>query len=370
MYEKPKIDFIYSEERPWGGFKSFAYDMVNSVGLWDLPKDYSSSRIKNNFQSKLLIPVKGNAKIQTKEDEVQVEEGQNYVIPASLEHEICAFDDAQLLEIAYGPAFGLNIADSNRYFFRNSLSENKRSTVKILNVNPGENPSVQYHFNRDEFWYVLDGPVKVRKGDNIYTMNPGDSIDIFRRNVHTAIGMDKPARILEISRGYFSEHDIVRVEDNYTREKKPIEALRQKHDHLTVVVSGYFDPIHPGHLSHLYEARALGDELWVIVNNDQQTGSKKQEQGFGSGFMPLEARLKIVESLDMVDAAIPSIDYDKSVCKTLCELKPIIFAKGGDRNVDNIPEKDVCMENDITIIDGIGAAKKYSSSELLKKING
>lgn len=370
MYEKNKIGYVYTEERPWGGFKSLAYDVVTSIGLWQIPKNYSSGRIKNNFQTKLVKPVRGNTKIETKEGDMQMEEWLNYIIPSSIDHEIRAFDDAQVLEMVYGPTVGIDIGDENRYAYRTSLSENQKSTVKILTVNPGENPSVQYHFNRDEFWYILDGPVKIRKGDNTYTMKPGDSIDLYRGEVHTAIGMDNSARILQISKGYFSEHDIVRLDDNYKREKTPIEVLREKHNHLTVAVSGYFDPLHPGHLSHLYEARALGDELWVIVNNDQQTGRKKQEQGFGSEFIPLEARLQIVESLDMVDGVIPSIDTDRSVNETLRKLNPNIFAKGGDRNVDNIPERDVCMENGIKIIDGIGAEKKYSSSELLKKICG
>lgn len=131
---------------------------------------------------------------------------------------------------------------------------------------------------------------------------------------------------------------------------------------IIVAASGYFDPIHIGHIEYLEKAKKLGNKLIVILNTDDQAILKK-----GFVFMPLEERKKIVESLKFVDEVFISIDTDKSVCKSLEAIKPNIFAKGGDRTVSNIPETDICNKHNIKIIDGLGE-KLQSSSELVKKI--
>ena len=122
-----------------------------------------------------------------------------------------------------------------------------------------------------------------------------------------------------------------------------------------VAVSGYFDPIHIGHLEYLNEASQLGDELHVIVNNDYQASLKK-----GRSFMKENDRLEIVRSLKVVDKVTLSIDKDKSVKKTLIQIKPNIFANGGDQFQGSILEEEVCTKNNIQIIDGLG--KKIRSS--------
>ena len=131
---------------------------------------------------------------------------------------------------------------------------------------------------------------------------------------------------------------------------------------IIVAASGYFDPIHIGHIEYLEKAKKLRDKLIVILNTDEQAILKK-----GYVFMPLEERKKIIESLKFVDEVFVSIDKDKSVCKSLEAIKPDIFAKGGDRIVSNIPEVDICNKHNIKIIDGLGD-KLQSSSELVKKI--
>ena len=127
---------------------------------------------------------------------------------------------------------------------------------------------------------------------------------------------------------------------------------------VKVAVSGYFDPIHIGHLEYLKMAKDLGDYLIVIVNNDYQSNLKK-----GKSFMNELDRVEIVKALKLVDEVFLSIDKDRTVCKSLKKLKPDIFANGGDRLTEEIPEAEVCVNFNIKMIDGLGD-KIRSSSEL------
>jgi len=124
-----------------------------------------------------------------------------------------------------------------------------------------------------------------------------------------------------------------------------------------VVASGYFDPLHVGHVEYLEKAKKLGDKLIVIVNNDIQCNLKK-----GFSFMNQDERLKIIQALRCVDEVFLSIDKDRTVCKSLEFLKPQIFAKGGDRTADEIPEAEICKKNNIKIIDGLGEKIQASSN--------
>ena len=125
-----------------------------------------------------------------------------------------------------------------------------------------------------------------------------------------------------------------------------------------VTVSGYFDPIHVGHLEYFAYAKRLGNYLVVIVNNDYQCSLKK-----GKSFMDENDRVKIVNSIKGVDEAVLSIDKDRTVCKTLEFIRPDIFANGGDRQNKEIPEAKICRKYDIELIDGLGD-KIRSSSDL------
>lgn len=134
-----------------------------------------------------------------------------------------------------------------------------------------------------------------------------------------------------------------------------------------ILTSGYFDPIHVGHIEYLELSKKLGDKLIVILNNDKQCAIKK-----GKAFMPQEEKKKILEALRCVDEVFISIDDDASVCKSLEHLgkvnqdHEVIFAKGGDRYTYEIPETPICKELNIKIIDGLGD-KIQSSSNLIKK---
>ena len=128
-----------------------------------------------------------------------------------------------------------------------------------------------------------------------------------------------------------------------------------------VCASGYFNPLHKGHVEYLEKARRLGDYLIVIVNNDIQRALKGSKE-----FMDQNERMDIVRSLRCVDGVILSIDTDPTVCKTLELVRPHIFAKGGDRFSTEIPEAEVCRRLNIEMVDGLGD-KIQSSSWLLTK---
>ena len=133
-----------------------------------------------------------------------------------------------------------------------------------------------------------------------------------------------------------------------------------------IIVSGYFNPIHKGHLEYFNNAKALCDELFVIVNNDHQRELKGSKE-----FQKEDERMIIVSNIKAVDKAILSIDQDRTVCETISmianeygEQYELAFANGGDQNNDTIPERTVCEEMNVALIDGLGD-KIQSSSWLL-----
>ena len=135
-----------------------------------------------------------------------------------------------------------------------------------------------------------------------------------------------------------------------------------------IIVSGYFNPLHKGHLELFEKAKASGDQLWVIVNSDHQRKLKGSKE-----FMDENERLIIVKAIGIVDKALISIDKDKTQCATLADLADqfsseyeLYFANGGDQNNDSIPEVSVCKEKGIGLLEGLGN-KIQSSSWLLKK---
>ncbi|MCI0619442.1 phosphomannose isomerase type II C-terminal cupin domain [Candidatus Wolfebacteria bacterium] len=97
------------------------------------------------------------------------------------------------------------------------FSRNERSTVKILTVNPGEEFSLQYHREREEFWYTIDGEGEVTIGNTTYPLEPGKTYAIPSGTHHQIRALGTPVRVLEISLGDFDENDIVRVTDKYGR---------------------------------------------------------------------------------------------------------------------------------------------------------
>ncbi|MDC1238082.1 adenylyltransferase/cytidyltransferase family protein [Polaribacter sp.] len=135
-----------------------------------------------------------------------------------------------------------------------------------------------------------------------------------------------------------------------------------------IIVSGYFNPIHKGHLEYFNNAKNLADELFVIVNSDLQRALKASKE-----FQKEGERLFIVQNIKAVDKAIISIDKDRTVCASIAAIfetyggqYQLGFANGGDQDNNSIPEAPICKELGIQLIDGLGD-KIQSSSWLLNK---
>ena len=126
---------------------------------------------------------------------------------------------------------------------------------------------------------------------------------------------------------------------------------------FTVAVSGYFNPLHVGHLEMMEKAKELGGRLVVIVNNDHQVKLKGSVP-----FLNETDRVKIISAIRWVDEVFLSIDQDKTVCESLIKVKPDIFAQGGDRHQGNIPEADICRRLGIEMVDGLGGKIRSSST--------
>jgi cytidyltransferase-like protein len=139
-----------------------------------------------------------------------------------------------------------------------------------------------------------------------------------------------------------------------------------------VVVSGYFNPIHSGHIDYLESAKEIGDYLIVIVNNDKQVELKGSVP-----FMNQEERVKIVSSLRCVNKAVVSIDDDPTVCQSIRKeyyslqddpfFIGMAFANGGDRKEGGVPEDVLEEELGINMVYNVGGKKTQSSSKLIEK---
>ncbi|MBU3901247.1 adenylyltransferase/cytidyltransferase family protein [Patescibacteria group bacterium] len=156
---------------------------------------------------------------------------------------------------------------------------------------------------------------------------------------------------------------------------------KQTKKKIVVATSGGFDPIHVGHIRLFQEARKLGDELVVILNNDNWFRIKGRHL-----FMPEQERKEIIEALRSVDRVILSKHkpskkvFDRttkeySVCQELEELKPDIFANGGDRSKNDVPEVETCKKIGCKLVFNVGQGGKVQSSswlleKYLKKVNG
>jgi cytidyltransferase-like protein len=141
---------------------------------------------------------------------------------------------------------------------------------------------------------------------------------------------------------------------------------------ILVVVSGYFNPVHIGHIRLLESAKKLGDKLLVIINNDKQQMLKK-----GKIIMNEQERIEIVKTIRYVDEVVLSIDEDTTIVKTLEKLAheyaghKIIFGNGGDRESKKVvPEAPVCEKYGIEMRFDVGGIDKPNSSSNINKLSG
>jgi glycerol-3-phosphate cytidylyltransferase/D-beta-D-heptose 7-phosphate kinase/D-beta-D-heptose 1-phosphate adenosyltransferase len=144
-----------------------------------------------------------------------------------------------------------------------------------------------------------------------------------------------------------------------------------------VIVSGYFNPLHGGHLDMIEDARLLGDYLIVVVNNDIAQHIKK-----GKVILDEMNRMRLMRSLRMVDEVILSIDEDLGQARTLREIRglyprdELIFANGGDRDPSKhaLPENEMqsCIDCDIQTVFGVGSreVEKRDSSTRINRETG
>jgi len=147
------------------------------------------------------------------------------------------------------------------------------------------------------------------------------------------------------------------------------EAKKQQIMSKIVITSGYWNPLHIGHINLIRKAKELGDFLVVIVNNDEQVKLKGSVP-----FMPEQERIEIIRALRYADEVILSVDKDETVAESLSVIakeypdSELFFAKGGDRNAGNIPENEtkVCRDFHIKVINDVGGNKVQSSSWLIK----
>lgn len=140
----------------------------------------------------------------------------------------------------------------------------------------------------------------------------------------------------------------------------------------TVIVSGFFNPLHGGHLDMIESAKDLGDRLVVIVNNDTQQVIKK-----GKIILPEQNRARLLAALRHVDEVIIALDDDPPVIKTLEVLAnkfpddELVFANGGDRDSEKaIPEGVICRKHNIQMIFGVGGNDKADSSTRINQALG
>jgi cytidyltransferase-like protein len=136
-----------------------------------------------------------------------------------------------------------------------------------------------------------------------------------------------------------------------------------------VIASGYFNPLHKGHIEYLKRSKELGDILYVIVNNDLQVKLKGSKP-----FQDAEERCTIINELKCVDYVVLSADVDRSVRNTIKNIydrswsitNKFIFTNGGDQFGHTILEKEICNQLGIELVDGLG--NKIQSSSKLKSI--
>ena len=137
------------------------------------------------------------------------------------------------------------------------------------------------------------------------------------------------------------------------------------------IVSGGFDPIHEGHIAMIVESAKQSDGVIVLANSDEWLCRKK-----GKNFYTLKTRKAILENIKGVIDVLDFDDSDNSACDGIRKARQkypdaeLIFANGGDRTKENIPEMPTCTELGVGILFSVGGDNKANSSSwILNKWN-
>lgn len=109
----------------------------------------------------------------------------------------------------------------------------------------------------------------------------------------------------------------------------------------TVVATGVFELIHPGHILFLEEARKLGDRLVVIVASDRKAAEKRRL------VIPAEQRLHVVKSLKPVDDAM--VGDSEDMFKPILKVKPDVIALGRDQKFDDDELRRMLAERGLNV---------------------
>lgn len=139
-----------------------------------------------------------------------------------------------------------------------------------------------------------------------------------------------------------------------------------------IIVSGYFNPLHGGHLDMIEAAAQMGDKLVVIVNNDIQQVMKKDKV-----ILSEQNRSRLLSAIRYVDEVVVAIDEDPTIIRTLESIAKshpedtLVFANGGDRDSEKaVPETDVCHQYNIEMVFGVGGVNKADSSTRINQALG
>lgn len=241
-------------------------------------------------------------------------------------------------------------------------SVGNESVKKIITVNAGECLSLQSHEYRKEEWEVIEGIAEVVLDSKIYTLSRGGKISIPQRMKHRLKNIgDSVLIVAERQIGkILDENDIIRYEDKYGRA----DFYKKKY----YIVSGGFDPIHEGHIAMIREAAKRSDGVILLLNSDNWLRRKK-----GKSFMEFNSRKIVCENIKGIIRVYGFNDEDGTACagiKLVREQYPdvdLIFANGGDRDFDNVPEVAVCNQYNVYMEFGIGGNFKANSSSWILK---
>lgn len=173
---------------------------------------------------------------------------------------------------------------------------------------------------------------------------------------------NSPSQIISISDNIPESYDfLIHNDENRDISLDVLKIDAHSKKQKVVAVSGGFDPVHIGHIRLFENARSLGGRLLVLLNSDEFLLKKK-----GYIFMPFEERKTVIESIRYVDKVIPVIDNDNTVRQTLRNVRPDVFAIGGDRKGNT--HRGVCSQIGCEVLNAIGGDKIQSSSKLVAEL--